>query len=335
MKRFLFLSLRLFPVLLVALSLTGCLDLNNGDEDIEFPLGEFPDTVMNMQDINSQYDDYNANILSGAGPILFSTNRQSNGGQFDIAQGGISFNFSQVYGTFEFQSHIMNDEFLGQLIARSVTTGDDFGPYRFYSSLDGYEYTVLSSETANGDHDLKYLRNMPQYGSVIPQIEGPFTVSLLNTESDDAYLCFDQNQDSVYFCSDRAGGFDIYFLKKPDTYEIDEWFNQGFTEASPVDSINSDADDKCPQIFRDLMVFTSDRPGGMGGFDLYYSVFRNGKWSSPVNFGPDINTEYNEYRPFIGYHQQFKNRLMIFSSNRPEGKGGYDLYFTGIDIGLN
>jgi len=34
-----------------------------------------------------------------------------------------------------------------------------------------------------------------------------------------------------------------------------------------------------------LMVFASDRAGGFGGFDLYYSRLQNGKWSAPVNFG--------------------------------------------------
>ena len=80
------------------------------------------------------------------------------------------------------------------------------------------------------------------------------------------------------------------------------------------------------------MIFTSNRPGGYGGYDLYYSVFKNGKWSSPVNFGPDINTSSDEYRPVIGYHPDFTNKFMIFSSNRPGGKGGFDLYFTGVDI---
>ena len=68
------------------------------------------------------------------------------------------------------------------------------------------------------------------------------------------------------------------------------------------------------------MVFTSNRPGGFGGYDLYYSVFKNGKWSSPVNFGPRINTASDEYRPLIGYHPDFTNIYMIFSSDRPEEK---------------
>ena len=56
---------------------------------------------------------------------------------------------------------------------------------------------------------------------------------------------------------------------------------------------------------------------GLGGFDLYYSVFRNGKWSSPVNMGPEINSPANEYRPVLGIDLKFENRFLIFSSDRP------------------
>jgi hypothetical protein len=92
----------------------------------------------------------------------------------------------------------------------------------------------------------------------------------------------------------------------------------------------STGNDKCPYVYKKMMVFASDMAGGMGGFDLYYSVFKNGKWSSPINFGPKVNTSYNEYRPIIGSNSSFTNNFMIFSSDRPGGKGGYDLYFIGL-----
>jgi hypothetical protein len=80
-----------------------------------------------------------------------------------------------------------------------------------------------------------------------------------------------------------------------------------------------------------MMVFASNRPGGYGGYDLYSSVLINGKWSSATNLGPGINTAADEYRPVIGYHPDFTNGFLIFSSDRPGGKGGFDLYFTGFD----
>lgn len=100
-------------------------------------------------------------------------------------------------------------------------------------------------------------------------------------------------------------------------------------------SVNSSYDDKCPFTNGKLMVFSSDRPGGFGGFDLYYSFYENGNWSEPVNFGDKINTEFDEYRPITLHYYDFDNNLMIFSSNRPGGMGGFDLYYTGIEQMIN
>jgi hypothetical protein len=80
------------------------------------------------------------------------------------------------------------------------------------------------------------------------------------------------------------------------------------------------------------MVFTSNREGGYGGFDLYYSIFANGEWGEPINMGERINTEYDEYRPILKYVNEFENNFLMFSSNREGGKGGFDLYYTGINL---
>lgn len=304
------------------------------ENPVKFPFGTFPDTVVNLADINSQYDDYNLDIyaLRGNGPVIFSSNRKSLGGQFDLEQGTVAFVFDQTTGAFEIGAQISSDAFLTNLLSKAQTTGNDFGPYRFFSTLDGYEYIILSSVNTHGNLDLKYLRNRPQYGANIPDAEGPFPVNLMNSSSDDAYFSFDMNQDSAYFTSNRNGNFDIFLHKRSAETEVSTWFNQGFTASVLVDSINSTSDDKCPQVLKKYMVFASNRPGGLGGFDLYYSVFNRGKWSSAVNMGPGINTPDDEYRPVLGYHPQFTNYFLMFSSNRSGGKGGFDLYFSGVEF---
>jgi hypothetical protein len=225
-----------------------------------------------------------------------------------------------------------HDEFVDTLIKTAETPRNDLGPYRAYNSYDGYEYLILSTENSEGVLDLTYCKNIPQYGSVIQVVNGPYPIKLMNTEFDDAYLCFDLNQDSAYFISNPEGNFDIYVKARPEGKDISAWFDSDYSAPAKVDSINSPADDKCPMVYGKLMVFTSNRPGGYGGYDLYYSVFRNGNWSSPVNFGAKINSSSDEYRPLIGYYDNFTNMYMIFSSDRVGGLGGFDLYFTGIEI---
>ena len=80
-----------------------------------------------------------------------------------------------------------------------------------------------------------------------------------------------------------------------------------------------------------MLIFTSDRPGGYGGYDLYYSLLVDDTWSAPINFGPEINSEFDEYRPIlIDEEVTYSQSMMIFSSNREGGKGGFDLYYVGV-----
>jgi outer membrane protein OmpA-like peptidoglycan-associated protein/tetratricopeptide (TPR) repeat protein len=69
--------------------------------------------------------------------------------------------------------------------------------------------------------------------------------------------------------------------------------------------------------------FSSDRPGGYGGFDIWYcDLVNNTQWSEPQNLGPEINTKYDEDCPFI----HFDNITLFFSSNGHTTMGGYDVF---------
>ena len=74
------------------------------------------------------------------------------------------------------------------------------------------------------------------------------------------------------------------------------------------------------------LVFASDRPGGFGGLDLYISHKADGDWGPAVNLGPEINTQFNEDRPFL-----MKNgKLLFFSSQGHQNIGGYDIFRSEI-----
>lgn len=321
-----------FSVLFIHFCLQGC---KKSDNPIKYKQGTFPDSVINISGINSQFDDYNLNINTFTDniPIIFSSNRNSSGGQFDVLQAVITFTFSQETGEFTLESEMTNDSFYSKLLDKVNTSGNDLGPYRLYSSYDGLEYTFISSENAEGNLDIFYLKNIPtSISGSLPNIDGPYPAKILNTGFNDAYISFDSSQDSIYFTSNPDGNFDIFMRSRPSDTEISTWLNGDYTFPIKVDSINSTSDDKCPIIFRKVMIFASNRPGGMGGFDLYYSLFKNKKWNSPVNMGPGINSSSDEYRPVAGYHADFTNSFLMFSSNRSGGKGSFDLFFTGIEF---
>ncbi len=72
--------------------------------------------------------------------------------------------------------------------------------------------------------------------------------------------------------------------------------------------------------------FVSDMPGGFGGPDLYYTDWKNGNWSEPVNLGEDINTQGRELFPFI-----YQDQYLYFASNGHLGMGGLDIYQLDLE----
>ena len=71
------------------------------------------------------------------------------------------------------------------------------------------------------------------------------------------------------------------------------------------------------------LFFTSDRPGGFGGLDIYVSSKNSkGKWEEPVNIGNTVNTELDEETPFIVDN----GNTLYFSSKGHYNMGGFDIF---------
>ena len=89
---------------------------------------------------------------------------------------------------------------------------------------------------------------------------------------------------------------------------------------------NTEFDCAHPSVSPDgrRLYFSSNRPGGFGGMDLYVSTFINNKWSDPVNLGPKVNTDKNDVFPFI----HTDGKVFFTSNGRKDGIGGLDIYFT-------
>lgn len=79
-----------------------------------------------------------------------------------------------------------------------------------------------------------------------------------------------------------------------------------------------------PSISADgtTLYYSSDKPGGSGGFDIWMTTLQNGKPGTSINLGTTINTSLDEYAPF--YFTPGKS--LVFSSNARVGMGGFDFY---------
>lgn len=74
---------------------------------------------------------------------------------------------------------------------------------------------------------------------------------------------------------------------------------------------------------KEVLFFSSNAPGGQGGFDLYYATkISEGKYDSPVNMGQSINTAQDEITPY------YKDGFLVYSSDGLPSYGGLDLFWS-------
>lgn len=119
--------------------------------------------------------------------------------------------------------------------------------------------------------------------------------------------------------ADSYGGCDLYISKK-----------QGNDWSAPQnlgETINSRNWESQPSLSADgrTLYFASDRRGGQGKLDIWYSILKNkDSWSEPKNLGPGINTPDDDNAPFI----HANGRTLFFASNGLPGMGGFDIFLA-------
>ena len=114
-------------------------------------------------------------------------------------------------------------------------------------------------------------------------------------------------------------------LVSGDLYECVKHLGAWEPPTKMTERINSSSHEPSATIAPDgsEIYFTSDRPGGMGGRDIYrIRKLPGGEWSLPLNLGPVINTPFDEDAPFM--HSDGKT--LFFSSNGHATMGGYDIF---------
>lgn len=201
---------------------------------------------------------------------------------------------------------ILSPNYYEKIYFSSIRPGNTGGQRNKYGVLDerlGHYYSdIYSAQITNG-----------QWGKV-QQLD-----HLVNSPKHEVLLDFSENGNALYYF--KGWNFRQGEVLVDSFRSSDERVLSSDPFIGPMNPIWGDA---TPYFAGDtIMVFSSNRPGGFGGFDLYRSVLRNGSWTNPENLGQQINTVYDETTPFLARD----GKTLYFSSNDSKKSiGGFDVF---------
>jgi len=148
----------------------------------------------------------------------------------------------------------------------------------------------------------------------------------INNENDrepDPYSKPINSKDNEADCWVSKDGTFMLLYKDGDIYQS-ELSGNVWSKPTKFKAVNSKYNEMHASMNQDRTVcyFSSDRPGGKGGKDIYYiKKSKGGNWSDAKNLGRKINTKFDEESPFI-----HEDGTLYFSSKGHNSIGGYDIF---------
>ena len=270
--------------------------------------------VANMgPDINSPYDDKNPCITADGSKLVFTSRRPKNTDSPVDAEGDGKY-FEDIYicGA---DSLTKNFGKASELPGSINTKGHDACTG---ISPDGKQIFIYKNDAADkrsigGE---VYVTKINQGKWRTPEPIGK-PISSMNWEGG---ACVSPDGKRYFFFSERKGGIgrsDIYVVVKKNKTEWEKPENLGVGVNTPFDegAVFLAPDGK-------TLFFCSNGPASMGSYDIFKTVYADGKWSAPVNLGYPINTSAKEGQITLSADAKFA----YISSDRKGGSGESDLY---------
>jgi outer membrane protein OmpA-like peptidoglycan-associated protein/tetratricopeptide (TPR) repeat protein len=179
----------------------------------------------------------------------------------------------------------------------------------------------------NFEHEDLFTSNFSEEDQLWSQPES--ISSVINTNYNEGTCTISADGKILIFSScetpDSFGDCDLYIAYKLN----DEWQRP----SNMGKAVNSRFWDSQPSLSADgrILFFSSNRRGGFGGRDLWYSLrMPNGGWSEAKNLGSLVNTPKDEVSPFI----YFNNEILFFASDGHRGFGGQDIFVSRVENGV-
>lgn len=213
-------------------------------------------------------------------------------------------------------------EFNPEKLSEQVNSDED--EYWAFLTADGRKlfFTRSNVDTSNGKPFSDENLFSSSLKSEILQESVPLP-KYINTSENEGGACITQDGKTMFFtvCKLR-GGCDIYTT---------QWLSGKWTLPKKLKSpINTPYGEKQPSLSYDgkTLFFTSNRPGGSGGMDIWVSrMNEDSAWATPVNLGGKVNTSKDEQSPFI----HADNQTLYFSSEGHLGMGLGDFFVIRLN----
>lgn len=285
---------------------------------IEMKKNPVPVKIINMgQDINSQYDDATPCITADGKMLIFNTRRpEDTNSPLDVEGDGKYF--QDIY--ISYFDTVQKKWLPAQPVPGNVNT--DAHDAATSISPDGkiifiYKNDTRENQSSGGDIFIsKIMKNKWK----TPEPIGP----PINSTYWEGGACLSPDGKTLYFTSERKGGFghsDIWMSKKINNKEWSKPVNLGNKINTPYDEVGIFMSPDGKTLF-----FCSNGPNSMGSYDIFKTVYENGEWSTPINLGYPINTEFSDGPISI----DATGNIAYIASDRPGGLGERDIYMVDL-----
>jgi len=277
-----------------------------GKELVKKPLNVFIDNL--GPNVNTEYPEYNP-VINADETVMFFTSRRNTttGGGKDVED-------------FKYYEDIYTSYNTGGTWSLAINPGKPMNSDQHDATVglspDGQTLLIYRGDNGGDIYQCKLKGNEWSKPDELPKT--------VNTKLHESSASFGPDGRTLYFVSNKPGGFgghDIYMTKKNEKGKWTEAVNLGSV-------INTEYDEEGVFMHPDgkTLYFSSKGHNTMGGFDIFKSVYENGKWSEPENIGYPINTPDDDIFFVIsasGIHG-------YYSSAKAGGYGGQDIYMVTI-----
>ena len=215
--------------------------------------------------------------------------------------------------------------YFGQMFHLKLQFDEAIHSFNSYKAIPEKQRKILNTEV---DYYISCSKNAKDFINNPQQSIVKNMGNNINSAYADYFPLISPDESYIYFTSRRIGSTgnlkDVYSNYYEGVYQSQHLLNGEWSKPKNIGSpINSNTHDACVSLSTDAnsMIIYRTTPDLLTG-DLYFSYYDKFVWSEPQKFGPEINT------PFIETSACFSNdtSIIYFSSNRPGGFGGKDIY---------